>query len=92
MTYAIFLNNKWYVNFGMQKMPHMFTIAHACEKIKITPEMSNSRKPPSNTGDTVSAATWRQQWITLPQVAPTPAPPWRLAAAREVIDNGDGAQ
>ena len=59
-------------------MPQMFTISHARKKLKIIPKRSSSTKPPSNTGDIVSAATWRHQCITLPQVATTPAPPWRM--------------
>ena len=85
MKYAVFLNNKWYLHFGMPKMPQMFTIAHACKKIKITPKRISSRKPSSNTGDTVSAATWN----TLPQVAPTPRVKWLTMATDRSSSDSD---
>ena len=58
------------------------------QKIKRTPKRSISRKPPSNTGDTVSAATWRHQLNTLPQVAPTPRVKW-LTMATERRSSSD---
>ena len=58
------------------------------QKIKWTPKRSIPRKPPSNTGNTVSAATWRHQLNTLPQVAPTPRVKW-LTVATERRSSSD---
>ena len=67
---------------------HKCLPSHAHAKIKRTPKRSISRKPPSNTGDTVSAATWRHQLNTLPQVALTPRVKW-LTMATERRSSSD---
>ncbi len=59
------------------------------QKIKGTPKRISSRKPPSNTGDTVSAATWRHQWNMLPQVAPTPRVKWLTMATERSSSDRD---